>query len=190
MKESFDGDSKLGLVGLCGSWEADSHGGRGGGTMCFFRGEKGQTQDAGMRIYDLRPAILLDSLFMMFRRSAIPDLKIDENVAPCHFYDKIWSCRMIEAGWKVAVLGSEIDHIGGQTAVLEASYNDAARDWCIAQGIDYFNHKTNLTNEVVVGENPGLAVYLEAERRFLTEYRDTKRLFPCVVDLDWNISPR
>ena len=187
LAQAFENDSQLGLVGLCGSYEIDAAGGRGSGTMCYFRGEKGQNQAAGLRITDVRPALLLDSLFMMFREEVIPFLDINQDIAPCHFYDKIWCCKTLEHGWRIAVLGSEIDHMGGQTAVGEPEYDDFAKEWCDARGLDYYNHVAQ-SGMTEIGYNPGLAVYLEAERRFLSEYRDEKRFLPCQVDKDYNIS--
>ena len=172
LRLAFQSDPKLGLVGLCGSWQADAAGGRGGGTMMRFRGKKGQ-QQAGERIDDLRPAALLDSLFLLFRRDVIPHLKIDSDISLCHFYDKIWSLRTIEAGYHVAVLGSEIDHLGGQTSTSTA-YDDAARAWCEQRAIP-------------VPESGDKAMYREAERRFLSEYRDQKRFLPCAVRPDYSL---
>jgi len=172
LRLAFQSDPKLGLVGLCGSNQADLAGGRGGGTMMRFRGDKGQ-QQAGERVTELRPAVLLDSLFLMFRRDVIPHLNIDEDISLCHFYDKIWSLRTIEAGYHVAVLGSEIDHLGGQTSTSKA-YDDVARAWCEQRGIP-------------VPTSGDLAMYLEAERRFLSEYRDQKRLLPCMVHANYRL---
>ena len=136
--------------------------------MCWFRGERGQSQAAGLRIDNLRAAAVLDSLFMAFRREVAELLVSQEEPTPAHFYDKIWPMRAIEAGWHVGVMGIEVDHLGGTTLVAEpAYYHDMAR-WCQENGID-------------PGENPGMAVYLEAERRWLSEYRDTKKLMPGAV---------
>jgi len=168
----FQGDPKLGLVGLCGSNQVDRLGGRGAGTMCFFRGEKGQPQSAGKKITDLQPACILDSLFMMFRRIVIPSLKIDEKIAPCHFYDKIWSLRTIEAGYRVGGLGSEVDHIGGMTACGIEKFKKDSEDWLNEMGIKYDKEKID----------PRTAVYDEAERRFLTEYRQQKLMIPGIVN--------
>lgn len=173
MLNEFRKDSALGLVGLCGSDEVDSAGGRGGGTMCYFRGEKGQPQSAGKQIYNLEPALVLDSLFMMFRTSSIPLLLIDENIVPCHFYDKIWSMRIVENNQRVGVLGVECDHMGGMTAIADTQYQKDAAKWCDKMRIPYDKN------------DPGLTVYVEAEKRFLTEYREEKRKIPARIDKQW-----
>jgi len=173
LKRYFQGDAKLGLVGLCGSNMVDILGGRGPNTMCFFRGEKGQTQSAGRRITDLQPACLLDSLFMMFNRNVIPALKIDNKIAPCHFYDKIWSLRTIESGYRVGVLGSEVDHIGGMTACGVEKFKLDSEKWLDEVGVKYDKEKLD----------PRTAVYNEAERRFLTEYREQKKMIPGIVNV-------
>lgn len=173
VKDCFATDPKLGLIGLVGSSQVDSAGGRGGGTMMNFRGAVGQ-QQAGIRLTDLAPAVCLDSLFMVFRREVIPSLLIDENITLCHFYDKIWTMRTIEAGWRVGVLGIDIDHMGGQTSTT-SDYDQTARAWCEKRGIP-------------VPQSGDLAMYLEAERRWLTEYRDQKHFIPCSISPTYEIT--
>jgi GT2 family glycosyltransferase len=165
LREAFVNDRDLGIVGFCGSYEVDAAGGRGGGTMCFFRGDRGQPQSAGLRITDLRPAAVLDSLFMAFRSEVAGLLVSQEAPTPAHFYDKIWPMRAIEAGYHVGVLGVEVDHMGGITLVAETQYTNDMVRWCAENGIDDKG-------------NANLAVYLEAERRFLLEYRNNKHLIP------------
>jgi hypothetical protein len=172
LREAYVNDPLLGIVGFCGSDEVDRLGGRGGGTMCLFRGEKGQNQSAGKRVTGIHPAVVLDSLFMAFRREVAEILVAQEDPTPAHFYDKIWPMRSIEAGWRVAVMGSEVDHLGGTTLVAEPAYTRDMERWCRESGID-------------PGENPGMAVYLEAERRWLTEYRESKRIIPGRVGTDY-----
>lgn len=173
MGACFARDPLLGLVGLCGSYEIDERGGRGGGTMCFFRGERGQAQAAGERITDLRPSLILDSLFMMFRAECVPLLEIDDDIPLCHFYDKMWPCRLIERGWRVATLGVEIDHWGGLTAVGNTRYAEDCRRWFLERGAQ--------------PENPELEMYLLAERRFFDEFRAT--MFRRRIGSDYGIAP-
>ena len=110
----------------------------------------------------------------MLRRDVIPSLGIDEDIALCHFYDRIWTLRTIEAGWHVGVLGIEIDHRGGITSTGN-DYNQTAIDWCQSRGI------------AVENNNGDLAMYLEAERRYLTEYREGKHMIPCQINSSYDI---
>jgi hypothetical protein len=158
LRQEFVHRRDLGMVGLCGSNQIDELGGRGSGTMCWFRGERGQPQSAGRRIRQLAPALILDSLFMAMRRPVLDALDVDEHTPLCHFVDKIWPLRTIKHGWKVGVLGVEIDHLGGMTAVGDNRFPEDARQWCLQEGVD-------------PGSDPALALYLEAERRFLAEAR-------------------
>lgn len=174
----FRKDQHLGLIGLCGSNEVDTNGGRGGGTMCNFNGTRGQSQAAGLKITDLRPAVCLDSLFMLFRREVIPQLQIDDHIAPCHFYDKLWALRTVENHWRVGVLGLEIDHMGGMTAIGDTQYWEDAVTWCKKEGIE-------LVKNGAGDPDGGLTVYLEAEKRFLSEYRDQKKRIPCRISDQW-----
>lgn len=156
--QSFVDNSNLGMIGFVGSDEVDDRGGRGGGTMCHFRGSNGQPQSTGKKVTDLHPAILLDSVVMLVRKPAIKSLGIDDSIPICHFVDKIWPMRLYEAGWNTAVLGVEMDHLGGMTAVANTRYHDSAKKWLDERGMDDQG-------------NPGLAIYLDAENRFLSEYR-------------------
>lgn len=170
--QAFVQHSDLGMIGFVGSDELDDRGGRGGGTMCFFRGEKGQDQSCGKRVTDLHPANVLDSVVMLIREPAIDALKVDENIQLCHFGDRVWPLRLYEAGWKTAVLGVEMDHRGGMTAVANPRYHESARKWCEEHGVD-------------PGNDPSLAVYLDAESKFLTEYR-AKGYIPSRMQ-GWNL---
>lgn len=185
MQAEFERDNKLALVGLCGSNEIDERGGRGGGTVCYFRGAdvqigdrviRGQDQAAGGRIVGLFPAACLDSLFMMFRREAIRDLTTEadpwEDITLAHFYDRIWPVRLIENGWHVGTMGVECDHLGGMTTTGNERYRDDCIKWLEDRGFAY--------------ENPETEMYLIAERRYLDEYRDQKHFLPCKIENDYS----
>lgn len=159
--EAFDADPRLGLIGFCGSHKIDAAGGRGDGTVCNFRGVRGQPQP-GRRITDLSPALVLDSLFMLFRREAIRDLGLTGDLPLAHFVDKAWPIRLVQAGWHVAVLGIEIEHHGGVTAADVEAFEADARRWCEARDVPIAHGEH--------GAHWGLALYLEAERRFMAEY--------------------
>lgn len=171
--EAFSDDPKLGIVGFVGSWHIDHLGGRGVGTMCHFRGDRGQPQSAGALLTDLRASLVLDSLFMAIRAKVIPALGINQSITPAHFYDKIWPVKAIQAGWRVATLGIEVDHMGGMTLVAEPSYEPDMQRWCNEQGIDW-------------EPNAGAAIYREAEQRWLA-FRDQDRFFPAWIDEDYVI---
>ncbi len=186
MADAFEADPKLGLVGLTGSRELDNLGGRGAGTMCYFRGAEvkvgdvtytGQSQEAGQRIMGVEPAVVLDSLFMMFRREVIPHLVTGyekwENLTLAHFYDRIWPCRTIEAGYRVAVMGVECDHIGGITTTGNERYRQDCIDWLRERELPF--------------DNPETEMYLIAERRFLNEYKEQKHFLPAIIDSNWDI---
>lgn len=167
---AFAADPKLALIGFCGSREVDENGGRGGGTMCHFRGEVGQSQAAGERITGLRPSLVLDSMAMIFRRECIPLLGIDDDITLCHFYDKIWPMRLIAQGWHVATLGVEIDHLGGITSANEYRFGADCWRWWAERGKRF--------------ADPDMEMYLEAERRFLAEF---KSWMPCSIDESYTV---
>jgi hypothetical protein len=162
--DSFLRSPRLGMVGVCGSNEVDDRGGRGGGTMCNFAGQVGQLQEhTGRRITDLQLALILDSMFIAVRQPVIKALGINESIAPCHFYDKIWPLMTIAAGWQVGVLGLYVDHQGGLTTT-GAVFERFCERWCDHQRIKYEPGKASFE------------VYLEAERRFLAYGRSIGKI--------------
>lgn len=171
----FEQDPLLGVIGVCGSDEIDVLGGRGGGTMCNFKGERGQLQEhTGQKVTDLRPALVLDSMFMGFRREVIPHLNINEMTPLAHFMDRIYPVRAREAGYRTAVLGIEVDHLGGTTLVAEPRFEQDCRAW-LEQ------------NSIPPGTNAGLTMYQYAEQLWLGEFRDQKGLIPARIDADHRI---
>lgn len=187
MELAFKEDEKLGLIGLCGSKEVDERGGRGAYTVCNFMGRevqvgdqiwKGQDPSAGRRIEGIEPAIVLDSLFMLFRRDVIPHLEhsIDDwnDITLAHFYDRIWPIRTIEAGFHVITMGSDNDHIGGLTTTGNERYRNDCIKWLEDRNIPY--------------DNPETEMYLVAERRYLSEYRDEKRWLPAIIREGYDVT--
>lgn len=160
--EAFEQDEKLGLVGFVGSNEWSWDGGRGGGTTSNFQGiGRGSPAEAhGRRNPGLTAALQVDGCAMVLRRSAMEQLGFFDW-PPHHFYDRIYSLRMLKAGWHVGVLGVACDHISGQTANTQEGWQRTAQKWCNAHGI---MEKT--------AHNWDYTVYNVAEQRFLTELHE------------------
>lgn len=183
--EAFDKNRMLGMISFVGSSQIDYFGGRGNGTMSNFQGktidiagEKITTSPAeshGIRITDLRPAVVVDGCVMIIRRSALEEIGFRENFAIHHFYDKLISVQLIEKRWNVAVLGIEMDHVSGRTVDHEIKYHLAAKDWSV-------NHRITPGG---IGTNWDTVIYKEAERQFLKEYRDEKYIVPISIGADW-----
>jgi len=185
MIKQFEDNPKLGLVGFIGSNEIDSGGGRGYGTTSNFQGlttghrnkhgvDKqwiGSPAKAhGRSDSGFSPAAVVDGCAMIFRRAVLEQIKQRENFPPHHFYDRLLSSETREAGWTMGVLGIACDHISGQTVNQEPAYNAFAEQWATTHGFA----KGDLHNWDSV-------LYKEAERQWLTEYRDVKHLVPCHV---------
>lgn len=183
--KAFEDNPKLGMLGFIGSDEIDSAGGRGLGTTSNFQGNKTERHLAneqviawegsraevhGKRFDGLTSAAVVDGCAMVFRREVLEKIHQRLNFPLHHFYDRLLSSEVREAGYDVAVLGIACDHISGQTVSHEGAYDDAAREWCEAHG---------LTMEGA--HNWDSVVYREAERQWLAEYRDIKHLVPCEV---------
>lgn len=167
--EAFQQDEKLGLVGFVGSDEWGRNGGRGGGTMSNFRGETvggfiGSPASAhGREVHDLRAALQVDGCVMIMSRQAMKQVAFFDW-PPHHFYDRILSLRMLKANLHVAVLGIACDHISGQTANTQQGWQDTAKAWCNAHGI-----------QEMTAHNWDYTVYNVAEHQFLQELHEYMR---------------
>ena len=202
MVMAFHEDPQLGLIGLCGSKEVDAMGGRGSYTVCNFMGRdvqvgdkiwKGQDPSAGRRIDGIEPAIVLDSLFMLFRREVIPQLVHDNekwsDITLAHFYDRIMPIRTIEAGYHVITMGSDNDHIGGLTTTGNERYrddcikflDDRGIEWRLPPGEEAPNMSLDPDYRIKPCGNPETQMYLVAEDRYLQEYKWRKRWIPAII---------
>lgn len=196
--DSFRQQQDLGLIGFVGSDEIDFNGGRGSGTTSNFQGGtysmvKSSVGGEGEMIVDpsitwkalpaeahgrrnagYTKAAVVDGCVMIVRRTAWDKIGFREDFPPHHFYDRLISTQMLEAGFKVAVLGIAFDHLGGQTVCRESRYHDIAREWCERHGVA---PKLDAEGK----PNWDLTIYLKGEADWLREYRDTKHLVPIKV---------
>lgn len=181
---NFQRYPQLGLIGFVGSNEIDAVGGRGSGTTSNFQGLShrlegynfvwhGSPAEAhGKRSAGFTPAAVVDGCAMVIRRDAWDKIGFREDFPPHHFYDRLISTQMLEAGFEVGVLGIACDHISGQTVNKEGRYNNLAEEWS----------KENLNYLSWVGIPPNYSwdqtIYQQAERMWLKEYRDEKHIVP------------
>lgn len=192
----FDANPNLGLVGFIGSTELDSFGGRGLGTVSNFQGATVDKWTGSVSTIHGRKdegfiidGAVVDGCAMIFRKDTFLALEHKENFPPHHFYDRLMSAQVRAMGQKVAILGIKCDHISGQTANQEGKWHDTAREWCeknlgitepqqwVEKNRTWWSNTMNPSR----GHTPSgwdHAVYLEAERLFLTEYRDEKKIVP------------
>lgn len=188
--QAFESNERLGLVGFVGSNEIDAAGGRGLGTCSNFIGleyhDKGASWKGspaevhGRRETAISKSAVVDGCVMIFRRSVLDAIPQRADFPPHHFYDRLLSCEVLERGYEVAVLGVGFDHIGGQTVNQEDSYSTMASAWAeknlgIKSPGEYVSAFGNPAH------NWDTVIYLEAERRWISEYRDQKHLIPCKV---------
>lgn len=200
----FDANPNLGLVGFIGSTQIDGFGGRGMGTHSNFQGNtypkpsgEGAWQGSPASVHGKPDAgfiidgAVVDGCAMVFRKSVLKDLPIKTDYPPHHFYDRLLSLQVREAGFKVGILGIACDHISGQVANHENSYHSLARAWAmnrykilepsewvnVPENEAWFKNPTNPSK----GHIPNgwdHVVYLSAEKLFLEEYRDVKHIIP------------
>jgi len=135
VEEAF-ADPQLGMLGFAGSDALNRQGER-IVTMTNFRGTRGhaKAEGIGVRVHGLVPSVAVDGLFMAFRRAVLPALSLDD-LPPAHWFDFIWGAQVQQAGWRLATLGVECDHVGwgtevGQAEALEPEW----LRWCEERGI-------------------------------------------------------
>jgi GT2 family glycosyltransferase len=201
----FDSQPKLGMIGFIGSNEIDAWGGRGLGTASNFMGRTlrsvlqigapswtgSPAEPHGRRIRGFEKAAVVDGCTMIIRRRAWQEIEYREDQPPHHFYDRLIACQLLEKGWQIGVLGIECDHFSGQTANQEPAYAEMCREWAKENlGIDSFEEYRNYSRWFDSVANPSKGkiphnwdsvIYQEAERMFLEEYRDLKKLVPLIV---------
>lgn len=184
---------KFGLVGFVGSNELDSNGGRGLGTVSNFQGNTlvgDQCLDSENSVYQPRwsgsvarihgrtdqwmtNGAVVDGCAMIILREAWDVIGFRESFPPHHFYDRLISCQMLEAGYAVGILGIACDHISGQTVNQEKNYQTMSFDWLVS----YCGYEDKFDSNHNYDED----IYRLAEDTFLKEYRDTKHLLPKTI---------
>ncbi len=172
LEQAFSVNEKIGLIGVIGSNEIESNGGRGLGTTSNFQGlTVGEWTGSHSSVHGktdrgLSRAVVVDGCGMFFRRSVLESIPFRHEFPIHHFYDRLLSCEVIERGYEVAVLGLAVDHISGQTANTQESYFKDAERWLRYRGVWRD------------GKPADQQLYEEAERQFLEEYRDAKHFIP------------
>ena len=207
VRAQFAGHDDLGLLGFIGSTEMDNWGGRGTGTVSNMQGRTvfNNDNDHPMEWHGSAGAVhgkvsggmtidgsVVDGCVMIFRKSVLEQIGFKEGFPIHHHYDRLMSAQVIEAGYKVGILGIEFDHVSGQTANHAQKYQDTARDWFKEHmGIDtpqewaekredWVKRGRNNPSAGKVPDQWDYCTYLEAEYQFLKEYRDEKRIVPLV----------
>lgn len=116
MRAVFNEYPELGLAGLFGAPGVAADGGRMFATSHMVGkewGTEGQLHGSIMPHKSVKPACVLDSLCMIFRKKALDEVGIPGDWPPHHWSDRLFCTRFIEHNWKVAVLGLAFDHYGG-----------------------------------------------------------------------------
>lgn len=204
VRSQFEAHADLGLVGFIGSTEIDNWGGRGGGTVSNMQGRRIQHPIIQDHAWRGSPAAVhgavsggmtidgsvVDGCVMIFRRTVFEQIPFRENFPPHHHYDRLFSCEVIERGFKVGILGIEFDHISGQSSNTQQAWQTTSAAWFkLHLGIDtpqqwaevradWVKRGRNNPSAGKVPDQYDYVSYLEAEYLFLKEYRDEKHLVP------------
>lgn len=134
--KEFEADPLLCTAGFFGGKGVGFDGSR-GYPMGRMQGRKyGQSQDHhGYWIDTPTPAIVFDSLAMIFRRDLLQTLE-PATIPPHHWSDRIVSLRTFFAGYHSLCIPVEFDHGGSFTAVGTNALNTFTEDWCRERGLE------------------------------------------------------
>ena len=141
------------------------------GDPLMFRGSP--WSDHGKNVTGVVPSLQVDGCSMIMRKDAMRDVGFFDW-PPHHFYDRVYSLKMLKLGWHVATIGIGVDHISGQTANTQQDWQDTAKQWCNEHGI-----------MEMTAHNWDYTVYNVAEKMFLAElheYMAGRRLLICRED--------
>lgn len=191
----FEAREDLGLIGFIGSTEIDRFGGRGGGTVSNMvkHGDMSSEAEAhGKRSEGMTvDGSVVDGCVMIFRKSVLESIEHKEDFPRHHFYDRMLSCQVAEKGFRIGILGIKFSHLNGQTANHEDKWWMLSKQWAkdnlgISEPAEWLNlhpEWVKSTTNPSRGHQPNgwdHVAYLEAEYRFLKEFRDEKHLVPLV----------
>ncbi len=166
--ESFEQDDKLALIGFFGSAGIGENGARLAPESNMLGLEWGTPGNLhGSVLTGLKPSTIFDSLAMCFRLDILNQVGIPDDMPPHHWYDRIMTLRIIDAGWRAATLGIAFDHDGGGSS---GGLMEFSKNWCEENGLD-------------PGENPDLTMYMYGLSIF---DRDYAWRLPLYVDMDYN----
>ncbi len=180
----FATKQNLGLLGFLGSDEVAPNGGKGYGTTSNYEAKTYTFKDKtftgtdaliyGTRYDGYTNAMILDGLAMGFRRTAWEKIGFREDFPPNHYHDRLVPLQIIEAGYKVGILGIACDHMDGQTRRGEKKYASIVQGWCEANGVPpYIDENGNTSWEY--------AIHLAAQQKLLKEWRDEKHFIPRIA---------
>ncbi len=177
----------IGMVGFIGSNEIDASGGRGMGTTSNFQGKqldkwKGSPWNVhGKHLIDSVEGAVIDGCSMILRRDAWNKIGYREDFPPHHFYDRLLSCQIIEANYKIYIVGIECDHISGQTVNQEKGYQMMAWEWLRKRYGEISFHPFAVGRVFDEKYNYDAIIYQLAELLWLSEYKETKHLVPIKI---------
>jgi hypothetical protein len=183
IREAFQEDKKLDAVGLFG-WQKISRSGKNelpvGNIYWPFVVDDPEAPEPTFsqyhrRVHKITPVMALDSLFMVFRRERIPFLfHMDEKITISHGYDKIWSLRLVEIGSHVAILGIPFQHKGGNDKDIKM--RKMFKEW--------FDERWEVNSPIKYVYD---IAFFETQVLVVNEFRDRKKMIPCVIDDKYNI---
>ncbi len=184
VKYLFATKPELGLLGFLGSDEVAKNGGKGYGTTSNYEAKTYHFRDKtftgtdpltyGSRYDGYTNAAILDGLAMAFRRSAWQKIGFRPDFPPNHYHDRLIPLQIIEAGYKVGVLGIACDHMDGQTRRGEKKYASIVQGWCERNGVAPYVDENGKTSWEY-------AIHMEAQRKLLKEWKEEKHIIPMKV---------
>jgi len=187
VKQAFEEDDKLILAGFVGSPGIGGNGGRTHGVYLNFMGNTyrngvGSPHTVhGSRLEGIKPAGCFDHCCMIYKVDAFDIMKgfYSYPPPPMHFEDRFLPTAANYNGFHCAIIGVDCDHTSGAKATGMENYNNAVKRWLDKEGMKHPEDG-----------NYDRAAYLEAEKQFLTEWRDNLSFIPFHVRPDYTVMTR
>jgi len=182
VRKAFEEDDKLKMLGLFG-WQTVTRSGKNedpvGKIYWPFSVDDPEHppewSQYHRRVHTVTPAVSLDSLFMIFPHEIIPSLGINEDITISHGYDKIWSLRLTQRGYHVAVAGIPFQHKGGNDK--DPEFNQYFKEWFdkrwdVNCPLDWVYH----------------IAFFETQVRVVMEFRENTPMLPVHINDNYSLS--
>lgn len=181
--KAFEEDEKLVLASFVGSPGVGTNGGRTHGVFLNFiggtyrNGGGSSYKHHGSYINEPVPAGCFDHCVMIYRVSAFDTIKSWwPSPPPMHFEDRILPAAANYYGYHCVILNVDCDHISGAKSTGMSNYFNAVKRWLDANNLPHPEDG-----------NYDRSAYLEAERQFLSKWRDEVGLIPFNVDKNYTV---
>lgn len=115
-------------------------------TVCNLAGKKWGKPWNGYSLWSDGESdiIAVDSVAMICRANELNKIELSD-LPPHHWFDRIFSLRLWDAGLKTRFVGIEFDHKGGAGYYQRDAFEELCREWCEQREIPKIEHSWDLS---------------------------------------------